>query len=376
MSSNAHALLSASGADKWMNCTPSARLESTLPDLKRPAGSFDHSAEGTLAHELAEIKLKFHYDQIDATEFEMRYEVVKQSKYYNEEMEYHVDSYCVFVRSQVGDGDKPLFEQKVDFSQWIPQGFGTSDVVVLSKNSIHIIDLKYGAGIPVSAIDNSQLRLYGAGTYAKFKDELGEIKTVKLSIVQPRLDSISTDEVTLPKLLEWMKYVVAPRAKTAWVGGGEFQAGDHCRWCKAKATCKARADLNTELSKLDFRPPALLSDDEVAAVLEQASQLKTWVSDVQDYLLTKAVETGIAPNGYKLGTTLTHRKIGDTELAATVLKEKGFSEEALYEPRKMKTLAALEKINKNVTAILGDLVVRPTGSPKLIKTASAKDEFQ
>lgn len=376
MSSNAHALLSASGSERWMACTPSARLESTLPEQKKRADAFDYSAEGTLAHEIAEIKLKKHYDQIDATEFELRYNVAKQSKYYNEEMENYVDSYCVYVRSQIGENDRPLFEQKVDFSDWIPQGFGTADVVIISENSIHVMDLKYGAGVPVSAVDNAQLRLYCAGTYAKFKEEISQIKTIKYTIVQPRLDSITSDETTLEKLLEWMKYVVAPRAKKAWVGDGEFQAGDHCKWCKAKAVCRARAEYNTALSKLEFRDPPLLSDEEIALVLSKAQSLRTWSSDVEEYALNKAISDNVIPPGYKLTTSVTHRRIADQGLAANVLKEKGLTDEVIWEPRKLKSLASLEKMNKQVAAWLGDLVMRPEGQPKLVKAKDLKADFE
>jgi len=375
MSSNAHALLSASGAERWMSCTPSARLESTLPEQKRKPNTFDYSAEGTLAHEIAELKLKKHYDQIDATEFELRYNVAKQSKYYNEEMENYVDSYCVYVRSQIGEGDRPLFEQKVDFSEWIPQGFGTADVVIISKNTIHIMDLKYGAGIPVSAIDNAQLRLYGAGTYSKFKEEISEIKTIKFTIIQPRLDNISSDQTTLEKLLDWMKYVVAPRAKKAWVGSGEFMPGDHCKWCRAKATCRARSDFNSEVAKLEFKDPPLLDSEEVSFVLSRAQDLRTWANDVEEYALARAVDSNIIPPGYKLSTTSTHRKISDQEMAAIVLIDKGISEAQIWEQRKLKSISALEKINKQVAAYLGNLVVRPEGQPKLVKD-KAKDDYQ
>lgn len=378
MASNAHALLSASGADRWMSCTPSARLESTLPEQKRKSDSFDYSAEGTLAHEIAEIKLKKHFDQIDATEFETRYNVAKQSKYYNKEMENYVDSYCVYVRSQIGEGDRPLFEQKVDFSEWIPQGFGTADVVIISKNTIHVMDLKYGAGIPVSAIDNAQLRLYGAGTYSKFKEEISEIKTIKFTIIQPRLDSITTDQTTLEKLLDWMKYVVAPRAKKAWVGEGEFTPGEHCKWCKAKATCRARSDFNTALTRLEFRDPPLLSDDEVSEVLSKAQDLRTWVNDVEEYALSQAVEAKIIPPGFKLTTSVTHRKISDHGMAAAVLVDKGMDPSAIWEQPKLKSIAALEKIGPSgqVTAWLGDLVIRPEGQPKLVREKTkGKEDF-
>jgi hypothetical protein len=171
MSANAHAVLSASSSKRWLTCTPSARLEQTLPEPKRPAGSFDFSAEGTLAHDLGEIKLKLHYNQITKEEYEERYAEIKKNFYYNEELENYTDVYSLYVRSQIGEYDKGLFEQRVDFSDWVPDGFGTSDVVILSERSIHIIDLKYGKGIPVEAKDNTQLRLYALGSWNKFQEE-------------------------------------------------------------------------------------------------------------------------------------------------------------------------------------------------------------
>jgi hypothetical protein len=190
------------------------------------------------------------------------------------------------------------------------------------------------------------------------------------------LDSISSDGTSISKLVDWANYFVKPKAKKAWAGTGEFLPGEWCGFCRAKAVCRARSDFINDVAKLEFRQPALLTDEEFDLLLSKADQLKSYVNDVQNYAITRAIEQNILPIGYKLGTTLTHRKIADPELAAVVLKEKGFSDESLWEPRKLKTLASLEKLNKNVASILGDLVVRPTGSPKLIKASSAKDEFQ
>ena len=209
----AHAVLSASSSKRWLTCTPSARLEATLPEQKKPKGAFDHSAEGTMAHSLAEIKLRHHYNQIGYEEFEREYEIIKATPYYNEEFETHVDNYVLYVRSQVGEGDTVFFEQRVDFSDWVPDGFGTADVVILSKHSIRVIDLKFGRGIPVSAVDNTQLRLYALGAYSKFKEEYPEIKEVEYVIHQPRLDSISSDGTSITRLLDWANYFVKTKAK-------------------------------------------------------------------------------------------------------------------------------------------------------------------
>lgn len=373
----AHALLSASGSKRWLTCTPSARLEATLPEQKRQPGSFDFSQEGTMAHSLAEIKLRHHYGQIDYEEYEREIEIIKATPYYNEDFEANVDNYVLYVRSQIGEGDTPLFEQRVDFSDWVPDGFGTADVVILSKHSIRVIDLKFGKGVPISALDNPQLRLYALGAYSKFKEEYPDIKEVSYTIMQPRLDSISSDSTSIHKLVDWANYYVKPKAKKAWAGAGEFLPGDHCQFCRAKATCRARSDFNTELTRLEFREPPLLDNDEISQVISKAQDLRTWVNDVEEYALTRAVEQNIVPSGYKLSTSVTHRRIGDQALAAAILVDKGLPEDQIWEQPKLKSLASLEKMNKQVAAYLGDLVIRPEGSPKLVRIKNdAKDDFK
>jgi len=372
----AHALLSASGSKRWLSCTPSARLEATLPEQKKASGAFDFSQEGTMAHSLAEIKLRHHFEQIGIEEYQREFEIIKKTPYYNEEFEAYVDNYVLYVRSQIGEGDVPLFEQRVDFSDWVADGFGTADVVILSKYKIRVIDLKFGKGVPVAAMDNTQLRLYALGAYSKFKEEYPEIREVEYTIHQPRLDSISSDGTSIVKLLDWANYFVRPKAKKAWSGSGEFLPGDHCQFCRAKAQCRARSDFNTELAKQEFKAPPLLSEDEISEVLIKAQDLRTWVNDVETYALDRAVEKEIIPQGFKLTTSTTHRKIADQELAATVLVEKGLPAEQIWEPRKLKSLATLEKINKQVAAYLGDLVLRPEGSPKLVRVKeTAKEDF-
>jgi hypothetical protein len=374
----AHALLSASGSKRWLSCTPSAKLEATLPEQKRGSGVFDFSQEGTTAHSLAEVKLKYHFGQIGTEEYENEVSTIKATPYYNDDFEAHVDSYVLYVRSQIGEGDTPLFEQRVDFSDWVPDGFGTADVVILSKHSIRVIDLKFGKGIPVHAQDNPQLRLYALGAYSKFKEDFPEIKEVSYTIHQPRLDSISTDSTSIAKLVDWANYFVKPKAKKAWSGSGEFLPGEWCGFCRAKAQCRARSDYNTELAKQDFKNPRLLSEEEVSEVLVKAQNLRTWVNDVEEFALTRAVTENIVPPGYKLSTTKTHRKIADTALAATVLVEKGMSPEIIWEAPKLKSIATLEKLGPKgqIAAWLGDLIQRPDGEPKLVKVKEdAKEDF-
>ena len=381
----AHALLSASGSKRWMMCTPSARLEATLPEQKKPKGAFDFSAEGTLAHSLSEIRLRLQFNQIGHDEYEREYEDIKNNEIYQtytadarEDFEANVDNYVLYVRSQIGEGDTPLFEQRVDFSDWVPDGFGTADVVILSKHTIRVIDLKFGKGIPVHAQDNPQLRLYALGAWSKFKEEWPDIREVSYTIHQPRLDSISTDGTSLSKLLEWANYYVKAKAKKAWAGSGEFLPGEWCQFCKAKAQCRARSDFNSELARMEFRAPALLDEEEVAQVLSKAQSLRTWAADVEDYALNKAIQENIIPPGYKLGTSITHRTITDKALAATVLLEHGFKEQDILEPSKLKPITALEKLGpkNHISNILSSLIQRPEGSPKLVRVKeTAKDDF-
>ena len=376
----AHALLSASGSKRWLACTPSARLEATLPEQKKPKNAFDFSAEGTTAHSLAEIKLLHHFGKISTDEFNREYEIIKQTQYYNDEFEAHVDNYVLYVRSQIGDGDVPMFEQKTDFSDWIPEGFGTADVVILSKNKVRVIDLKFGAGIPVDAKDNPQLRLYALGAWSKFKDQYPDITEVEYTIHQPRLNSITTDSTTLHKLVDWANFYVKPKAKKAWVGEGDFVAGEHCQFCRAKSQCRARADFNTALARMEFRDPPLLSDEEMSNILDKAQDLRSWVADVEDYALDKAVETGTVPKGYKLATSVTHRKVIDVALASEVLISKGIPKNEIWEKPKMKSIASLEKLaaKGQIVTWLGDLIQRPEGQPKLVKdnANTAKDDFK
>jgi len=376
---SAHAILSASGSKRWLSCTPSARLEATLPEPQKSTSSFDFSLEGTMAHSLAEIKLRHHYGEIGIEEYQREFEIIKATPYYNEDFEAHVDNYVLYVRSQIGEDDKPLFEQRVDFSDWVPDGFGTADVVILSKQTIHVIDLKFGKGIPVHALHNSQLRLYALGAWNKFKEEYPDLKEVKYTIHQPRLDSISSDGTTIHKLVDWANYFVKPKAKKAWSGAGEFLPGDWCQFCRAKAQCRARSDYNTELANQDFRDPPLLSENEISHVLGKAQDLRTWVNDVEDYALERAVKEQKLPTGYKLSTSVTHRRIIDHHLAAKVLTEKGLPHAEIWEPIKLKSIASLEKLaNKGqVVTWLGELVQRPEGQPKLVRdSASAEEDFK
>ncbi|WP_276718293.1 DUF2800 domain-containing protein, partial [Bacillus sp. (in: firmicutes)] len=252
-SSRAHALLSASGSKRWLTCTPSARLEQ---EFEESTSVF--AEEGTLAHELSEVLLQYHFGQISKTARTRRMNKLKKHELFSQSMLDYVTSYADLVVErinalQAGTRDATiLLEQRLDYSEWVPEGFGTGDVVAIGDNVVEIIDLKYGKGVPVSAQENTQMRLYALGAINQF-GMLYDIEMVRMTIIQPRLDSVSTDEIKADQLLAWADEFVKPRAEMAAAGEGEFISGDHCRFCRARFTCRKRAEANLELAKYDFK---------------------------------------------------------------------------------------------------------------------------
>jgi hypothetical protein len=310
-----------------------------------------------------------------AEEYVKQMNEVKETQYWSEELEKCVDDYCLYVRSQIGEGDTPYFEQRVDFSEWVPDGFGTADVIILNDHKVRVIDLKAGKGVAVDAADNPQLRIYALGGWYKYKEAHPNITEVEYTIHQPRLESITTETVTLDSLLDWAEHVVKPKAKKAYAGQGDFNPGEWCLFCKAKSQCRARSDFNDVAAAMDFKAPALLTDQELVTVLQRATKSRSWLKDVEQYLLDRATGENIVPQGYTLGQSKTNRKIVDTETAASKLSRFG---DDIFEERSLKSVAQLEKlVGKNpLQEILGDLIVRPEGEPKLVPAKDdAKDDF-
>jgi hypothetical protein len=349
-----HAILSASGAHRWLRCTPSARLELQFPDEQTP-----YAAEGSMAHELAEQWLAYH--------LERRPDYPRAS---HEMMDY-VERYVHAVLERADTGDEIFLEQRLDFSSWVPEGFGTGDAVILKPDRIEVVDLKYGKGVKVDAADNPQLRLYALGALHEF-GMLYDFETVRMTIVQPRLDHISTEELTVDELLHWGE-TIKPLAWEAFHGKGEFQAGDHCRFCRARYTCRARAEANLEMAKYEFRDPETLDHEEIADVVKQAEELQRWAKDVKEHALKEAYHRGVVFPGLKLVEGRSIRKFTDEGLVAERLQR----EEVAPFKEVLLGITELEKRvgKKRLSELVGDLIEKPPGKPTLVPDTDKRPEI-
>lgn len=352
-----HALLSASGAHRWLACPPSALLEAGLPESSSSAAE-----QGTAAHALAEWKLRRALHQAPT--------IRPVSDWVDEEMEQLTDDYVAFVLERLRDarqvcGDPvALVEQRLDFSHIVPGGFGTGDCVLIAEPRLHIIDLKYGAGVLVEAEHNPQLMLYALGALQAF-GALYDIAEVAVAIYQPRRANVSTWTIPVTHLETWAERVAKPMAELAVSGGGEFASGEHCRFCKLSATCRARAEANLELARFEFAPPPELTDTEIVEVLARLPDLKAWASDIEAYALSLAVNQGKTWPGFKLVEGRSIRKYTDEKQVAATAEAAGVTD--IYE-QKLKTITVLEKQlgKKRFTELFAGLVVKPAGKPTLV----------
>lgn len=358
-----HALLSASAAKRWLNCPPSVRLTENMPESQS-----EFAAEGTLAHELAELKLRKKFEVMPKSKYTKALEAIKADPLYNAEMDGYTDEYLDFVLSLAHKYDKTkpyiVIEKQLNYSHIAKDGFGTSDCVLLCKNDLRIIDLKYGKGVPVSAENNPQLKLYALGAVAEYSLLYG-IENVFLHIVQPRTEEGSSSwEISANELIAWGESI-KPIAELAYNGEGEFKCGEWCKFCKAKATCKARAENFFSLESTAAMPKELLSDSEIGDALIRAQTLKNWVTDLEEYALN-AILTGTDIAGWKAVEGRSNRKISDVDGAFEVLKSNGYDEALLYE-RKPIGITDLEKLvtKKKLDELIGDKIIKPQGKPTL-----------
>lgn len=374
-SGRAHALLSASKADRWLNCTPSARMEEPFDDTTSEAAK-----EGTLAHELCELLLAVELHGADADEQE-RFKLIEANPLYSEAMLQHAEDYVVFIMERFNEAKARSkdalisLEQRLNLTDYIPEGFGTADAVIISDGLLEIIDLKYGKGVPVSADENRQMMLYSLGALREF-DFMYDLHTVRMTIYQPRLDSISSYPMSTDDLRKWAKDELIPRAKMAFDGEGDFVPGKHCQFCKVKPTCKALADYNLELAKYDFRAADLLKPSEVADILTRKKMFVDWIGAVDDYALAQALN-GIKFPGFKLVEGRSNRVITDKAAAATKLIAAGLEADKVYKPQELRGLTELEKAagKKTFDTILAGLVTKPEGKPTLVSSDDKRSEW-
>lgn len=356
MAPNAHALLSASSSHRWLNCPPSARLSENYEDK-----SSDFAAEGTDAHELCEYKLKKALGQRAKNPTE-------NLTWYNEEMEECASGYAEYVMELIAQAKKNcadpvvLIEQRLDYSKYVTDGFGTGDCLIIADGTLNIVDYKHGKGVEVSALDNSQMKLYALGALEIF-DSIYDIENITMTIYQPRIANISTCSIPRDKLIDWAEKVLKPIAELAFNGKGEFRCGDWCRFCKARAQCRERANANLELAKYNFTEPPLLSDNEVEEILDKIDRLVSWANDIKEYAL-KAALNGKQWENRKLVEGRSIRKYTDEAMAALAVKNAGYEpyEKKLLGITEMQKMLGKEQFNK----ILGDFVEKPKGKPTLV----------
>lgn len=352
----AHAVLSASGASRWLACPPSALLEAAKADTAGVAAE-----EGTAAHALAEHKLRRALKQRSKR---------PTSQFQDDQMEDHTDDYVAFVLQQVEEAKETcadpvvLIEQKLDFSHLVPGGFGTGDCVIIAEPTLTVVDFKYGQGVEVSAENNPQMRLYALGALHAF-ETLYEVSEVRMVIYQPRRSNISETTMPVTELVAWGAEVVQPAAALAATGGGDFVAGAHCLFCKLSATCRARAEANLALAEAEFRLPPELSDAEIADVLARLPELTRWASDVQTYALSAAAGQGKVWPGFRLVAGRSTRKYADEQTVATAAAKAGFTD---VWNRKLIGITEMERLlgKQTFREVLGPHVIKPPGKPALV----------
>ncbi|UZP04365.1 DUF2800 domain-containing protein [Clostridium botulinum] len=370
-----HALLSASSSSRWLNCPPSVKLEEGFENTTSV-----FAEEGTLAHELGEITLRLNLGEFTKRKYSSQLTKIMNNELFTKDMPDYVDMYVDTCMEKVSEAKATtpdaiaIVEQKLDFSDWVPDGFGTGDFVIIADGTMEICDLKYGKGVQVSAKNNSQMRLYALGAISQF-EFLYDIQKVKMTIIQPRLDSISTDEMTVEELLRWADEVVKPTAELAIKGEGEFCTGDHCKFCRAKAVCRARADKNMELAQYEFQKPPTLDNNDIGFILNRVDELTSWAKDVKEYALNQALK-GEEFDGFKVVEGKSNRKWANEKAVGDILLEQGFLENIIY-TKKLTGISNVESAigKKEVNRLLGDYIIKPQGKPTLALATDKRAVF-
>ena len=364
-----HAICSASGASRWIACPPSARLAAKFGEQ-----SSEYADEGTLAHTLSEILLSALLGFITEREALERVKVVKRDKFYNEEMHDHCEDYARFIVERLNRADRihgadnvdVWVEEKLNLDHLAPESFGTSDAGIIGGDMLEIVDLKYGKGVEVSAVENSQLKMYALGALRRF-DKKRKVRRVTRTIYQPRIGNIDSWECTSDDLEDWAEDVLIPAGQKAFHGKGRFRAGSHCRWCPAAGSCQANMEYNLELARFDFIDAALLTDKDVSWVLKRADDFTRWVNDVKEHALTQAVNHGKHYPGFKVVEGRSNRVFQSEETAMRILELEGYDPDD-FTRRKLLTLEGLKKFLGSTTfaQVVEPLLIKPEGKLTLV----------
>lgn len=351
-----HSILSPSGSHRWLNCTPSARLEMEFADSDSEA-----AREGTAAHALCEHKLK------RALHMRSKRPV---SVYNSDEMEECSDDYVAFVMEQYEAAKQTckdpivLIEQHLDFSCYVPDGFGTGDCIIVSEDKLHIVDFKYGRGLLVEAENNPQMKLYALGALEIY-DALYDIKEVAMTIFQPRRENISTWTISAKDLKDWAQNELKPKALMAYHGEGEFLPGEWCTFCRAAVRCRARAKEKLKLAEKEFKMPPLLTDTEIEEILNILPDLTKWANEIMTYATDAAVNHGKEWQGFKVVEGRSNRKYRDEKKVAEAAVKAGYKD--IYR-HSLITLTEMQRLmgKDNFERILGPLIFKPPGKPMLV----------
>ena len=366
----AHAVLSASGSKRWLSCPPSARLERKFPDKAGEAAQ-----EGTLAHALAEARIRHWLGEISENGLTLRIDSIRHDALYSPEMGEYVSEYVDLCIEKINEAQGvALVEERLDFSRWVKNGFGTGDMVIIGDGVLEIVDLKYGKGVPVSAEGNTQMQLYALGAIEQY-GYIYDFDHVRMSIFQPRNGGLSTQLMSVDELLAWGESI-KPIAELAYEGKGEFKAGEHCRFCRAAVQCKALADYNLEIAKLEFRDADLLTAGEVSFVLERVDGLVRYAEKIKTFALAEALKGHKWP-GFKIVAGRSNRRITDAVKAVKLLRGAGYADDVIYKPLELQTITDLEKTitKKKFGEILGSVVEKPPGKPTLVPEDDTRPEY-
>ena len=368
---NAHALLSPSAAHRWIHCTPSVRLEEGVQDQ----GS-DFAAEGTLAHAIASRKiletLGRPHDEQDKEIEELR------ERYYSEEMEGYTDTYRSIVLEKFNEAKtrskdaQLLVEVRLDFSAFLPDAFGTADAVIIADDLMEVIDFKYGKGVKVDADHNPQMMIYALGALDEFLLDY-DIKRVRMTIVQPRIDNLSECGMMVGELTAWRTVSLKPAAEAAFAGTGDQVPGEWCQFCKVRSVCTALAEKARQVCNEDFREARLISDEDIPGLLPLLPVLKGWLEDFASHALQRALD-GATIKGYKLVEGKSNRQITDSDALLGALLVKGYQRDVLLRKPELRPIGELEKIvGKKAFAEIGKpWLVKPQGKPTLAEESDKR----